>query len=134
MSVIDVNLKSDAMKSKLFGQATKSVVNLLATQDVTVNFHHQCATPENFTAHGLNATYRSLSLNYDPNSNIKYISSIEHKTYPFFGVQFHPEKNIYEWNTKEIIPHSPDAIHTAHYFAQFFVSQGKLLRRGIYYY
>jgi hypothetical protein len=41
------------MKSKLFGQATKSVVNLLATQDVTVNFHHQCATPEKFTAHGL---------------------------------------------------------------------------------
>ena len=22
---------------------------------------------------------------------------IEAKNYPFFGVQFHPEKNIYEW-------------------------------------
>ena len=47
-----------------------------------------------------------LSWNWDRNS-LEYLSSIEAISYPFIGVQFHPEKNIYEWSSREPrIPHS----------------------------
>ena len=47
-----------------------------------------------------------LSWNWD-RYNLEYLSSIEAIDYPFIGVQFHPEKNIYEWSSREPrIPHS----------------------------
>lgn len=116
---------SDALNSNLFGKARKSVVNALASRPVTVNFHHNCITPADFVKYGLGNTYHLLSTSFDPAANVTYVSAVEGKQYPFFGVQFHPEKNIYEWTTKENIPHSPEAIETAQYFAMFFINQGK---------
>lgn len=29
--------------------------------------------------------------------NEKFVASFEAKKYPFYGVQFHPEKNMFEW-------------------------------------
>lgn len=43
--------------------------------------------------------------------------------YPIYGTQWHPEKNAFEW-TRPYIPHSPSAIKTTFYLAQFFVSEG----------
>lgn len=100
------------------------MVNALATEPLAVNFHHFCVTPQNFSTFGLDKKYKTLSINYDHSWNVTYISSIEHRRYPFYAVQFHPEKNTYEWTTKEDIPHSPNAIKTAQYFANFFVNQG----------
>ena len=52
---------------------------------------------------------------------------MEAKNYPFWGVQFHPEKNPYEWTQKyKEIPHSKHAIIAAAYFADFFVEQTRL--------
>ena len=50
--------------------------------------------------------WKALSWNYD-RKGLKYVSSIEAWKYPFIGVQFHPEKNVYEWSYREPrIPHS----------------------------
>lgn len=43
--------------------------------------------------------------------------------YPFYGVQFHPEKSLYEWIRNRNIPHSGNAIRSAQYFASFFVNE-----------
>lgn len=29
--------------------------------------------------------------------NERFVASVEAKKYPFYGVQFHPEKNLFEW-------------------------------------
>ena len=92
---------------------------------MTVNFHHFCITQENFTAFHLDEHYNVLSVNYDTSSKLTYISSVESKKYPFYAVQFHPEKNLYEWTLKEKIPHSKEAMETAQYFADFIVGEGK---------
>ncbi|ODN06193.1 Gamma-glutamyl hydrolase A [Orchesella cincta] len=120
-----LSFQKDAMQSRLFGKARKSVINTLGTKAVTANFHHFCLTPENFTRFGLNQSYRLLSTSYDPVGNVTYVSAVESKKYPFFAVQFHPEKNIYEWTLKENLPHSPEAIEVAQYFAMFFVDQAR---------
>jgi hypothetical protein len=58
----------------------------------------------------------------------EFISSIEHKKYPFYGVQFHPEKNAFEWKI-ESIPHSADAILVEQFYGNFFVNEGTFTGR-----
>eukprot|EP01099_Mayorella_cantabrigiensis_P006426 TRINITY_DN5364_c0_g1_i1.p1 TRINITY_DN5364_c0_g1~~TRINITY_DN5364_c0_g1_i1.p1 ORF type:complete len:104 (+),score=9.79 TRINITY_DN5364_c0_g1_i1:101-412(+) len=65
-----------------------------------------------------------FSYNYDQDNNL-FVSAIESKKYPFYGVQFHPEKNTFEWSTYYDIPHSSDASLTTQYFTNFFVSESR---------
>lgn len=65
-----------------------------------------------------------ISTNKDWN-NFEFISSIEHKKYPFYGIQFHPEKNLYEWVRNKNISHTPNAVIASQYFAQFFVNEAR---------
>lgn len=46
---------------------------------------------------------------------------IEAKNYPFVGLQFHPEKNSYEWEKND--PHSWSAIYSARYFYDWFINE-----------
>lgn len=43
--------------------------------------------------------------------------------YPVYGTQWHPEKNAFEWS-RPYIPHSPSAVRTTFYMADFFVNEG----------
>ena len=45
--------------------------------------------------------------------------------YPFYGTQWHPEKNSFEWTTFEAINHSKEAVLVTQYVANFFVDQGR---------
>lgn len=58
----------------------------------------------------------------------EFISSFEHNKYPFYGVQFHPEKNAFEWKI-ESIPHSAESILIQQFFSNFLVNEGKLTGR-----
>ena len=49
------------------------------------------------------------------------------KKYPIYGVQWHPEKNGFEWTTHETIPHSEHAVMVMQMAANFFVQEGQLL-------
>ena len=59
-----------------------------------------------------------------------FISSIEHKVYPFYGVQFHPEKNAFEWKIASI-PHSAHAILVEQFYGNFFVNEGMFTDRHV---
>lgn len=65
-----------------------------------------------------------MSLNKDWNG-FTFISSFEHTRYPFYGVQFHPEKNLYEWVRNKNITHSEHATKANQYYAQFLVSEAR---------
>lgn len=65
-----------------------------------------------------------MSVNSDWNG-LEFISTIEHRQYPFYGVQFHPEKNLYEWVRNKNISHTAHAIEASQYFAQFFVNEAR---------
>lgn len=45
--------------------------------------------------------------------------------YPIYGMQWHPEKNPFEWKDSPGIPHSPSAVRAAYYMADFFINEGK---------
>jgi len=120
-----LNFLEEWEESRLFKQVDDEVLDILTSQSVTVNFHRFCLTPENFTKYGMDQFWNSLSVNYDE-AGIEFISSFEAKKYPFYGVQFHPEKNNFEWTDKyQNIPHTREAVKSANYFADFFVSEAR---------
>ncbi|KAG0427890.1 hypothetical protein HPB47_025083 [Ixodes persulcatus] len=56
------------------------------------------------------------------------LNMIKALSYPFYGVQFHPEKNSFEWkldNGHHNIPHSVDATRLTQYMANFFVGEAR---------
>jgi len=111
--------------SKVFGLAPPDVLRELETERISINFHHFCLTPENFTRYGMEKFWNPLSVNWDMHG-LKYLSTLEAKEYPFVAVQFHPEKNIFEWSAREPrIPHTSSAVHVALYFAGHFVNMAR---------
>ena len=50
--------------------------------------------------------------------------------YPFYGTQWHPEKNIYQWDVKSHINHTTSAVAVSQYMANFFVAQGSTFSLG----
>lgn len=77
-------------------------------------------TKENFTSMNLDQFWNPITVNKDTN-NLTFISTTEAQNYPFVGLQFHPEKNAWEWEGKD--PHSPSAIYSARYFYDWFVNE-----------
>ena len=49
------------------------------------------------------------------------------KRYPFYGTQFHPEKNNMMWSTSAHVNHSRLAVEMSQYFANFFVAEGEYI-------
>ena len=45
------------------------------------------------------------------------------KTLPFYGVQFHPEKTMFEWSEAVQIPHSSRSIRLSQYIANIFLDE-----------
>ena len=113
---------SAAKSSRIFGKAMEDVLETLANSASTANVHQECLTEANFTRSPLAEFYDITSTSQDDNG-LTFISSIEAKNYPFWGVQFHPEKILYEW-LKPAIPHSAGAVGASQYFGDFFINQG----------
>jgi len=120
----------DAYTSKLFGGASDEILRILQEEEVTSNYHSYCATPEDFQKFETVNNFTILSTNMDENG-IEFVSTIEHKTRPIYGTQWHPEKNNFEWNPEKLgIPHSFSAIRICQYMANFFVNECKRNHHG----
>lgn len=110
--------------SRLFGNASLDIINILKTENVTINYHKYCLTKKALKKVYLSERFRITSHNSDIHG-LKFISSLEHVRFPFYGLQFHPEKNIYEWIEDKNIPHTANAIRVGQYFANFFVNEAR---------
>ncbi|XP_011874353.1 PREDICTED: gamma-glutamyl hydrolase-like [Vollenhovia emeryi] len=121
---LPLELTRDFRKSNLFKNAPPDVLTILTTKNVTANYHRFCVTRENLHRVNLTDEFHVLSLNRDKNG-LEFISTLEHKQFPFYGLQFHPEKNLYEWVTGKNIPHGANATIPSQYFANFFVNEAR---------
>ncbi|KAL7050913.1 hypothetical protein ACKWTF_004267 [Chironomus riparius] len=121
---LPLEFKSSFKKSRMFKDAPDRVIKVLKDEAVTSNFHTFCLTEKNMTDYHLDSIWRVLSVNNDWNG-LTFVSTIEHSQYPFYAVQFHPEKNIYEWVRNKNISHTSNAIIASQYFAEFFVNEAR---------
>lgn len=109
----------------MFGKdCPAEVIEALRTKPITPNFHSFCITEKNMTAFGLDKEWRVMSLNDDQSAKtVRFVSTMEHRTYPFYGIQFHPEKVLYEFVEHQNISHQTEATLASQYFARFFVNE-----------
>eukprot|EP01132_Coremiostelium_polycephalum_P008584 gene8584-10562_t len=119
-----LNFTQEAQKSRLFGTAPGIVIDSFSTLPITANAHQWALDPMIFLqTEALYSSFNVLSYNYDLNGKL-FISTIESKDYPIYGVQWHPEKPIFEWkNTINTVSHSFEGIIANQYTSNFFVNE-----------
>ncbi|XP_072307372.1 gamma-glutamyl hydrolase [Eucyclogobius newberryi] len=121
---LPLNFTKEAKESRTFKGFPKDALDALATEPLMVNIHKYSVTLENYMKlENLNTFYRVLTTNTSDEGEV-FISTMEAYNYPFYGVQWHPEKNQFEW-TVSYIPHSPSAVEAARCVADFFVSEAR---------
>lgn len=125
---VPLNLSEGYQSSRLFGSsAPEEIITYLKTKDVTFNHHRACVSTDEYHSNkALNEFFRLLSTNRDKEGKKEFVSTIEAYDYPFYGTQWHPEKNSFEWTSREAINHSKEAVLVTQYMANFFVNQARL--------
>jgi len=118
-----LNLTEQFEESNIGAAMPAETVDIVSNKEVTINFHHWCLTPQNFSAFHMENFWKMLATGKDINQ-LEFVALIEANDYPFWASQFHPEKNAFEWTQKwNNIPHSKEAIETATFFAEYFVEK-----------
>ncbi|KAJ5073036.1 protease family c26 gamma-glutamyl hydrolase [Anaeramoeba ignava] len=120
---VNVNLEliftQFARDSNLYSKVPDTLFYNLTRFNLTYNDHHWGITPDRFNSlSNLYDFYNILSTTKDINGR-SFVSSIEAKKYPFFGVQFHPEAALSLFCDSENYPHSSDAKLFAYYLSEF---------------
>lgn len=128
---LPLNFTDAAPSSRMFGGASKELYQWLAEKPITMNNHQQGISVERFaTYQKLVDFYTVLSTNYD-RKGLHFVSSYEAKKYPVYAVQFHPEKNSFEYGEYpdgtpyEVVNHSYEAIVMGQYFTNFFINEAR---------
>jgi gamma-glutamyl hydrolase len=119
-----VNFTSNAYHSRLMGNPQGSQVIRLFHQDIAFFSHENGISPATYGNSSLSDFFSIVGIGYDHN-NTAYVALTEAKHYPVYTSQFHPEKNRFEWNLEQDIPHSPPAVLMSTYFANFFISEAR---------
>lgn len=94
-------------------------------EPLTFNNHHFAITVNTFLSNlKLHNFFNILSTSKDRNG-IEFVSSMEAVRYPFYGVQWHPEKSGFEWNEEQAISHSQHAVWAMQTLADFFINEAR---------
>jgi len=103
-----LKLTDEGLKSKMMRRAREAEVKKLVTKNCTLNNHKMGISPNRFKKHtNLSKFYKIVSTSVDRKGR-DYVSTIEGRFYPFYGVQWHPERSS-----------------AMDYFAKFFVNELK---------
>uniref|UniRef100_A0A8C4VGB6 folate gamma-glutamyl hydrolase n=1 Tax=Gopherus evgoodei TaxID=1825980 RepID=A0A8C4VGB6_9SAUR len=114
-----------AKDSRMFQNFPDDLLQKLATEPLTAHFHKWSLSMKDFRKNEkLRNFYKVLTTNTD--GKIEFASTMEGTyKYPFYGVQWHPEKNPFEWKNVSGIPHSPSAVKVTYYLADFLVNEAR---------
>uniref|UniRef100_A0A8C6LPZ8 folate gamma-glutamyl hydrolase n=1 Tax=Nothobranchius furzeri TaxID=105023 RepID=A0A8C6LPZ8_NOTFU len=122
---LPLNLTADALTSRMFQNFPKRLLKALAEEPLTGNFHNYGLEVKTFQENQkLHGFFTPLSTNTAENG-VHFVSTLEGKKYPFYGVQWHPEVNRFQWDRKLSFPHSPHAVQVSSLLAEFFVNEGR---------
>ncbi|XP_068578420.1 zgc:171566 isoform X2 [Cebidichthys violaceus] len=121
---LPLTLTPAAQSSRLFRNFPKDLLQSLAEENITSNFHKWSLSMQNYSQNTkLKRFYKVLSTNNDGKK--EFISTMEAYRYPFYAVQWHPEKSSFEWVDKPGMIHSSAAVGVCFYTGTFFVSEAK---------
>ncbi|XP_067268548.1 gamma-glutamyl hydrolase [Pseudorasbora parva] len=120
-----LNFSSEASSSRMFASVPPDLLKALSQEPLTANFHHYGVTKEAFMGNEkLKGFFSVLSTNIAQNG-LEFVSTMEGRAYPFYGVQWHPEVNRFQWKPRYNFPHSSNAVRISSLLAEFFVNEGR---------
>jgi gamma-glutamyl hydrolase len=123
---IPLNLSSNYRDSRLFRDIPEDLAKFLSTAPTTINMHHYSVLVSKFKASkNIMDFFRILSTNNDRNGEV-FVSTMEGIKYPVYGIQWHAEKNAFEWTLNENIPHQKMSIELTQYISNFLVNEARL--------
>lgn len=102
-----------------------------STNNIAYNFHNYGVTPESWDAHAhlLNPLFNVIGLHHHEDDT--FVAMVEGKdSLPVWGVQFHPEKALFEWSPSLHYPHSESAVLANRKIADFFVTRVREISRA----
>lgn len=109
-------------ESALWSSFGTEDLEVLQTQAITYLSHTYGFSLENFnTDTGLSAAFKATATQKS-DSGREFVAAVESKRYPFYGVQFHPEKPLWSYVNSTHVPHDEQAALINRKFADFFVS------------
>ncbi|OQS05514.1 gamma-glutamyl hydrolase [Thraustotheca clavata] len=127
---LPINYTENAKSSRLFA-FKPDLYAPLTNKPLTINSHKYGITPSGFKSSlALSSFYNILATSVD-RQGVEFIAAIEAMKYPFYGVQFHPEKNAYEFGKLsngyfyDDINHGYEAIVAGQAFAHFFIAEAR---------
>ncbi|XP_053181716.1 gamma-glutamyl hydrolase [Scomber japonicus] len=122
---LPLNLTEEAHSSRMFEGFPSDLMKALPQEPLTGNFHHYGVKLQTFEENAkLQSFFSILSTNIAENEAC-FVSTIEGKRYPFYGVQWHPEVNRFQWSSSLNFPHSFNAVRLSSLLAEFFVNEGR---------
>eukprot|EP00794_Sanderia_malayensis_P000531 gene531-1184_t len=133
-SSLPIKLESDFKTSRMFYNLTKELRNALEKKPLTSNFHQEGIDPAWYKkSKKIKDEYRLLATAKDRDGK-QFVAAMEGKKYPFYGLQFHPEKPAFEWHPTLDIRHTSEAVKIGQYIADFFVDETRKNSNSFSYY
>ncbi|XP_063050704.1 gamma-glutamyl hydrolase [Engraulis encrasicolus] len=122
---LPLNLTADASSSRMFQSFPPHLFTALSREPLTGNFHHYGITEEVFRGNSrLNDFFSILSTNVADDGSV-FVSTMEGRQSPFYGVQWHPEVSRFQWSSAHNYPHTHHAVQLSTLLADFFINEGR---------
>lgn len=115
-----------ANNSAMFGSMSPDLVKKLGdpAYNIALENHMFGLPPSHYDKWPiLKKSFTILNTAKDRNGT-EYVASAEHKKYPFFATQWHPEKPPFEFGMQEV-PHTLDAILVSQHLANNFIDASR---------
>ena len=115
---------SSQSQSKLFEDFPDYLINTAENEKITKNYHNWSVLTETFWGDfNLWKNYTLLATSKD-NKGVEYVANAEHKTFPFYTAQYHPEITQFTFASSDI-NHSENAREFMFYLALKFVGEAR---------
>lgn len=112
-------------KSKLYNSFDRDLVEYIQNEEVLYFSNDYALDIEVFNKNKMLKDFFIITSTVINNEGIEFISSIEGKYLPIYGVQYHPEKSPYEWSKNLDINRNPKAMRLSQNYGNFFVNEAK---------
>ena len=122
---ITLNFTVDPSETKMFKEAGEAAKDY-ETEASSYQSHTWGVNPESYEKdEGLKNMFKLTSTCHDEKYDSTFACTMESDKYPFMGTQFHPEKQIYQWNDDEHYNHDWDSVKLNRFFADTFVKEAR---------
>ncbi|KAJ4980419.1 hypothetical protein NE237_031256 [Protea cynaroides] len=112
------------LEGTMFQRFPPDLLKKLSTDCLVMQNHQYGVSPEIVQKNpSLSSFFKILTTSTDADDKA-YVSTVQARNYPVTGVQWHPEKNIFEWGSSKI-PHTEDAVQVTQHVANFFISEAR---------